>query len=165
MARVRSTHAVVLAFALTGALLFQERARAAAEGFLDAVSSADLNAKTAARAVEAAVGACQESFLDERPCLADALNDYSDELRYLALPSNLQGLPGITWRAAHRLRDASTKAEASKAIEIGIQEIRRTTARLAADDHEALAAEARDGSDVAEALTIAEEKVQKAIWR
>jgi hypothetical protein len=162
MARARSTFGVALAVTLAGAVLSQGDAQAAAERFLGAWTGAASNAKTATRAVEAAISACQEGFAGGQ-CVADALEAYSDELRTLPLPSDLQGLPGVAWRPARRLSAAKTTAQASKAFEIVIGEVHRTAARLAADDQRALRAETRDSSFVAESLTFADNKVQRAV--
>jgi hypothetical protein len=120
-------------------------------------------AKPATRAIEAAIDACRENFVGERQCIADALDSYAEALRELPLPPDLRGLPAIVSRAAHRVRAASTKAEATAAIKIAIAEVHKTIALLKADDAGALKAETRDGSFVAETLMVADNRLERAV--
>jgi len=120
-------------------------------------------AKPATRAIESAINACGEDFLDERKCIADALDAYAEALRKLPLPPDLSGLPAIVSRAAHRVRAARTKAEAAQAIKLAIAEVHKTIALLKADDSAALRAATRDGSYVAETLIVADYKLEKAV--
>jgi hypothetical protein len=120
-------------------------------------------AKPATRAIEAAIDACRDSFVGERLCIADALDSYAEALRELPLPPDLRGLPAIVSRAAHRVRAARTKAEATAAIKIAIAEVHKTIALLKADDAGALKAETRDGSFVAETLMVADNRLERAV--
>jgi len=120
-------------------------------------------AKPATRAIEAAIDACRENFVGERQCIADALDAYAEALRELPLPPDLHGLPAIVSRAAHRVRAARTKAEATAAIKIAIAEVHKTIALLKADDSGALKAETRDGSFVAETLMVADNRLERAV--
>jgi hypothetical protein len=120
-------------------------------------------AKPATRAVEAAIDACRDSFVSERLCIADALDSYAEALRELPLPPDLRGLPAIVSRAAHRVRAARTKAEATTAIKIAIAEVHKTIALLKADDAGALKAETRDGLFVAETLMVADNRLERAV--
>lgn len=101
-------------------------------------------------------------FVDQRECIAGALESYAEALRDLPLPPNLKGLPDVVFRAAHRVRIARTRQEAARAIKIAIAEVHKTIALLKADDQGTLAAEKRDGAFVAETLVVAEYKMEKA---
>jgi hypothetical protein len=79
------------------------------------------------------------------------------------LPLDLRGLPAIVSRAAHSVRIARTRAEATKAIKIAIAEVHKTIALLKADDPAELKAATRDGSFVAETLMVADGKLEKAV--
>jgi hypothetical protein len=140
---------------------------AAGGGYYQQISGASTvvasYAKPATRAVETAIDACRYSFLEERLCIADALDSYAEALRELPLPPDLRGLPAIVSRAAHRVRAARTKAEATIAIKIAIAEVHKTIALLKADDAGALKAETRDGSFVAETLMVADNRLERAV--
>ncbi len=140
---------------------------AAGGGYYQQISGASTAAisyaKPATRAIEAAIDACRDSFIGERQCIADALDSYAEALRELPLPPDLRGLPAIVSRAAHRVRAARTKAEATAAIKIAIVEVHKTIALLKADDAGALKAETRDGSFVAETLTVADNRLERAV--
>ncbi|HXW20138.1 MAG TPA: hypothetical protein VEK35_06520 [Roseiarcus sp.] len=120
-------------------------------------------AKPATRAVENAINACRDRFVDQQQCIADALDAYAEALRELPLPPDLRGLPVIVSRAAHQVRVARTRAEATKAIKIAIAEVHKTIALLKADDPAELKAATRDGSFVAETLMVADGKLEKAV--
>jgi hypothetical protein len=140
---------------------------AGAGGYHQQISGASTvvasDAKPATRAVETAIDACRDNFVGERQCIADALDSYAEALRELPLPPDLRGLPAIVSRAAHRVRAARTKAEATTAIRIAIAEVHKTIALLKADDAGALKAETRDGSFVAETLMVADNRLERAV--
>ena len=117
--------------------------------------------KPVARSAEAAISQCAE---DDRICVADALDAYAAALRNLSppLPPELRGLPDIVSRAAHRVRQAKTRAQATRAIKSAIAEVRKTISLLKADDPVVLKAETRQGTFVAETLAVAENKLEKA---
>lgn len=118
-------------------------------------------AKPVTRSAEAAISQCAE---DDRICIADALDAYAAALRNLSppLPPELSGLPDIVSRAAHRVRQAKTRAQATRAIKVAIAEVRKTISLLKADDPVVLKAETRQGTFVAETLAVAENKLEKA---
>jgi hypothetical protein len=117
--------------------------------------------KPITRATETAISQCAE---DDRICVADALDAYAAALRRLSppLPPELSGLPDIVSRAAHRVRHAKTRAQATRAIKSAIAEVRKTISLLKADDPVVLKAETRQGAFVAETLAVAENKLEKA---
>lgn len=117
--------------------------------------------KPITRSTEAAISQCAE---DDRICVADALDAYAVALRKLSppLPPELSGLPDIVSRAAHRVRQAKTRAQATRAIKVAIAEVRKTISLLKADDPVVLKAETRQGTFVAETLAVAENKLEKA---
>lgn len=117
--------------------------------------------KPITRSTEAAISQCAE---DDRICVADALDAYAAALRKLSppLPPELSGLPDIVSRAAHRVRQAKTRAQATRAIKVAIAEVRKTISLLKADDPVVLKAETRQGTFVAETLAVAENKLEKA---
>jgi predicted RNase H-like HicB family nuclease len=118
--------------------------------------------KSVTRAAEAAISKCPE---DNPLCVADALDAYADALRNLSppLPPDLQTLPDVVSRAARRVRQAKTKAQAVKAIKIAIAEVHKTISLLKADDPVVLKAETRQGDFVAETLEVADNKLEKAV--
>jgi hypothetical protein len=117
--------------------------------------------KTVTRSAEAAIGQCSQ---DDPICIADALDAYAAALRNLSppLPPDLQALPDIVSHAAHQVRQARTRAQATRAIKIAIAEVHKTIALLKADDPIVLKVETRQGAFVAETLAVAENKLEKA---
>jgi hypothetical protein len=111
---------------------------------------------------ESSVSACRD---DDKDCIADALEAYADALRNLSppLPPHLRNLPDVVSRAAHRVREAKTKAQAVKAIKIAIAEVHKTIALLKADDPVMRQAETREGAFVAQTLAVASNKLEKAV--
>jgi hypothetical protein len=113
------------------------------------------------RSAEAAIGQCSQ---DDPICIADALDVYAAELRNLSPPlaPELQTLPDIVSRAARRVRQARTRAQATAAIKVAIAEVHKTIALLKADDPIIVKAETRQGAFVAETLAVADDKLEKA---
>ena len=118
--------------------------------------------KAITRSTEAAIGQCSQ---DDPICVADALDAYAAALRNLSPPlaPDLQRLPDIISRAAHRIRQSKTRAQATQALKIAIAEVHKTIALLRADDPIVLKAETRQGAFVAETLAVAENKLEKAV--
>jgi hypothetical protein len=119
--------------------------------------------KSATGDAENAVSQCPDDA--NTLCVAAALDAYADALRHLSppLPPDLRSLPDIVSRAAHKVRQAKTKAQAVKAIKAAIAEVHKTISLLKADDPVVLKAETRDGGFVAEALEAADNKLEKAV--
>src|SRR5579883_1794797 len=118
--------------------------------------------QAASRAAETAIDQCGR---DDRLCIADALDAYAAALRNLSPPlaPQLRGLPDVVSRAARRVRQAKTRAQAAKAIKIAIAAVHKTIALLKADDPVILKAETRQGAFVAETLAVAQNKLEKAV--
>jgi len=113
------------------------------------------------RSAQAAIGQCSQ---DDPICIADALDAYAAELRNLSPPlaPELRTLPDIVSRAARRVRQAKTRAQATAAIKVAIAEVHKTIALLKADDPIIVKAETRQGAFVAETLAVADDKLEKA---
>ena len=115
---------------------------------------------SASSIAEQAISQCQG---DDPNCLADALENYADALRSLPLAPGLSRLPDIVSRAAHRIRQARTPAQATKAIKVAIAEVHKTIALIRADDPIMRKAETRQGALVAQTLEAADDKLEKAV--
>ena len=113
------------------------------------------------RSAQAQMSQCMQ---DDPICIADALDAYAAELRNLSPPLSpeLRTLPDIVSRAARRVRQAKTRAEATTAIKVAIAEVHKTIALLKADDPIIVNAETRQGAFVAETLAVADDKLEKA---
>jgi hypothetical protein len=120
--------------------------------------------KSVTRSAESAISICPDDTNSQR-CIADALDAYADALRNLSpsLPPDLQELPDIVSRAARQVRQAKTKAQAIKAVQIAIAEVHKTISLLKADDPVVLKVETREGAFVAETLEVADNKLEKAV--
>jgi hypothetical protein len=118
--------------------------------------------KAITRSAEGQIGQCSQ---DDQICIADALDAYAAALRNLSPPlaPELRNLPDIVSRAARRVRQARTRAQAAVAVKAAIAEVHKTIALLKADDPVMQKAETRQGAFVAQTLAVAQDKLEKAV--
>ena len=118
-------------------------------------------AQSASGDAQNAISACAK---DDLRCLADALEAYAEALRKLSpsLPPALRKLPDIISKAAHGVRAAKTKAEATRAIKIAIAEVHKTISLLTASDSFTQSVEKREGALVEQTLQVARVKLEEA---
>jgi hypothetical protein len=97
-------------------------------------------------------------------CIADALDKYAEALAAVAprLPPELQDMPNVVARAAHRVRVARTKAEAVKALHEAIAVIHKDISLIRAEDPATQQRETRSGDFVADTLNVASLSLEKA---
>jgi hypothetical protein len=98
------------------------------------------------------------------PCVADALEAYAARLEQLApqLPRKMRALPGIIRQAARKARVAKTRAEAVRAVQTAIVQVRHTVQLLRAEDPDAQALGRRVGEQAIGVLQAASAKLERA---
>ncbi|MGO4871789.1 MAG: hypothetical protein ACLPGW_14475 [Roseiarcus sp.] len=117
--------------------------------------------KALSRATQAYIKQCRCA---SQQCVADALDQYADALAAVAprLPPELQDLPIVVARAAHRVRAARTKGEAVKALHEAIALIHKDMSLVRAEDPETQQRQTRSGGFVADTLNVASLSLEKA---
>lgn len=118
----------------------------------------DVSAERAVAALSEATQAyIRECACDSQQCIADALDQYSKALAVVAprLPPPLRNLPKIVAEAAHRVRVARTKAEATRALEQAIATVHKDISLVRSEDVETQTSKRRSGELVADTLSVA----------
>lgn len=126
---------------------------------------------TASAVAEAAQAAADETLIEiarcnnqTPPCVADALFAYAAKLEKIApqLPPKMRALPGIIRQAARKVRAAKSPAEAVRAVQTAIVQVRHTVELLRAEDPDARALGGKVGDEAVGVLQAASEKLERA---
>jgi len=96
-------------------------------------------------------------------CVADALDRYAAALAAVAprLPRELQDMPDLVARAAHRVRVAKTKAEAIRALNQAAALIHKDITLVRAEDPDTQQRQTRSGALVIDTLNVASLALEK----
>jgi hypothetical protein len=134
----------------------------AAEGS-PAATASDVESEAQAAASEAQVEIARCSN-QTPPCIANALEAYAAHLEKIApqLPPNLRTLPAIIRRAARNVRVAKTAAQAMRAVQAAIVQVRHTVELLRAEDPDARAIGQAVGGEAVGVLQAASNKLERA---
>lgn len=125
------------------------------------VSDVEADAQAAASEAQVEIARCSNQT---PPCIANALEAYAAHLEKIApqLPPKLRTLPAIIRRAARNVRAAKTAAQAVRAVQAAIVQVRHTVELLRAEDPDARAIGQAVGGEAVGVLQAASNKLERA---